>query len=97
LLNVRDLKPGMDHVDIEVEVVDVSEPKKATMGSGVKRDILELRVKDETGTITLVLWDDKIIQGLKTGDSLQVRNGFITSYRGEWRINVGKHGEVKRT
>jgi len=87
----------MDHSNIEVEVVEVSEPKKVTMGSGVKRDILELRVKDETGAIFLVLWDDKIIQGLKVGDNLQIRNGFVTSYRGEWRINVGKNGETKRT
>lgn len=95
--NVRDLVPGMDNVDIEVEVADVSKPKKITMSSGAKRDVLELEVKDRTGAIALTLWDDKIIQDLKVGDSLQIRNGYVTSYRGEWRINVGRYGEIEQT
>ncbi len=96
-MKVQDLKPGMDQVDIRVEVVDLSQPKKVTMGNGVKRDILQITVKDETGSIALVLWDDKVIRGLKTGDNLRIRNGFVTSYRGEWRINLGKYGELERT
>jgi len=96
-LKVQDLKPGMNQVDIRVDVVDFSEPKKVTMSDGVKRDILELTVKDETGSIALVLWDDKVIRGVKIGDNLRIRNGFVTSYRGEWRINVGKYGHLERT
>jgi len=95
-LNIRDLKPGMNQVDIKVEVADVSELKKVTMGNGVKRDLLELRVKDETGSIAVVLWDDKIIHGLLRGDNLRIGNGFVTSYRGEWRTNVGKYGRIER-
>jgi len=57
---------------------------------------LNLRLRTKTGTIPLVIWDDKIVQNLKIGDNLQVRNGFVTSYRGEWRINIGKYGEIKR-
>ena len=97
MLNVRDLKPGMSSVNIEVEVVDVSQPKEVTMANGVKRNILDLKVKDETGSIALVLWDDKIVHDLKIGDKLLVKNGFLTSYRGEWRINIGKYGEIERT
>jgi len=86
----------MNRVNIKVEVVKVLEPKKITMGSGVKHDILELVVKDKTGTITLVVWDDKIILDLEIGCNLQILNGFVTSYRGEWRINIGKYGEIRR-
>jgi len=96
MLKVRDLKPGMDHLDIQVEVAEVSEQKKVITSSGIKHDILELAIRDETAAIVLVLWDDKIIQNIKVGDKLQVTNGFVTSYQGEWRINVGKYGEIER-
>lgn len=96
MMKVRDLKPGMYHLDIEVDVAEVSAPRKVMLASGIKRDILEIKVKDETGTIALTLWDDKILQGLGRGDRLQVANGFVTSFHGEWRINVGKYGEIKR-
>jgi ssDNA-binding replication factor A large subunit len=32
----------------------------------------------------------------KAGDVLQMGNGFVTSSKGEWRINVGKYGEIAK-
>jgi len=96
LLNVRDLKPGMSSVKIKVRVSEISEPKHVITGKGVEHEILEVEVEDETGAITLVLWDEKIIP-LKVGDILQIENGFVTSFKGKWRINVGKYGEVSKS
>jgi len=52
-------------------------------------------VQDETGSVTLVLWNDKIIP-VEVGDMLEIRNGFVTSFKGVWRINVGKYGDVTK-
>jgi replication factor A1 len=52
-------------------------------------------VEDETGAMTLVLWDEKVFP-LKVGDVLQIGNGFVSSFKGEWRINVGKYGEIAK-
>jgi len=78
-MKIRDLIPGMRRVNIDVEVVDVSEPKEVT-SRRIKRSIVEAKVKDETGMTMLVLWDDKIIHHLKAGEKLQVRNGFVSSH-----------------
>jgi len=94
-LNIRDLKPGMNHVNIRVRVLSISEPKQITTGTGIEHEILEAKVEDETGSTALVLWDEKIIP-IKVGDALQIENGFVTSFKGEWRINVGKYGEVAK-
>lgn len=85
----------MRDVDMELKVLSVSEPKQIISGSGIEHEILEAEVEDETGKIKLVLWDDRIIP-LKVGDVVQVRNGFVSSFKGEWRINVGKSGEVEK-
>lgn len=95
-VKVCDLVPGMRRVNIDVEVVDISEPKEVT-SRRTKRKMVEAKVKDETGMITLVLWDDKIIRDLKAGEKLQVRNGFVSSFKGEMRVNVGKYAEIERT
>lgn len=94
-MKICDLKPGMSRVEMDVEVVAVSAPKKV-VSRGIEREILELKVKDETGTITLVLWDDRIIGDLKEGDNLQIKNGFVSSFRGDRRINVGIYAEIKK-
>jgi len=94
-LNISDLKPGMDHVSLKVEVLNVSEPKQIITGAGIERDILEVEVKDESGSIALVLWDERVLP-LKVGDALQIENGFVSSFKGKWRINVGKYGDAKK-
>jgi len=85
----------MNHVNIRVKVLSISEPKQITTGTGIEHEILETKVEDETGSMVLVLWDEKIIP-LKVGDALKIENGFVTSFKGEWRINVGKYGEVAK-
>jgi len=94
-LDIRDLKPGMDHVNMKIRVSNVSESKQIVTGADVEHEIVELEVQDETGSITLVLWDDKIIP-IKVGDTLQISNGFVTSFKGVWRINIGKYGDVAK-
>jgi len=95
LMKVHELKPGMQHVNMEVKVLNVSKPKQVVAGRGVTHEILEVEVGDETGSIMLVLWDEKVIP-LEAGDVLRIENGFVSSYRGNWRLNVGRFGKVTR-
>lgn len=85
----------MSSVNIKVTVSNISESKQITTGKGVEHEILEVEVKDETGMMMLVLWDEKVIP-LKVGDLLRIENGFVTSFKGKWRINVGKYGEIAK-
>jgi len=94
-LNIGELKPGMDHVNLKVEVLNISEPKQIITGTGIKHDILEADVRDETGSIMLVLWNEKILS-IKVGGTLQIENGFVSSFKGKWRINIGKYGDITK-
>lgn len=86
----------MSHVNMTVKVLSASESKQVVTSAGVDHEILELEVDDKSGSIKLVLWDEKIISDLKTGDRVKIENGFVTSFKGAWRINVGRYGEVKK-
>lgn len=94
-MNICDLMPGMSNVNVKLKVLDVSEPDQIITGKGVEHKILELEAGDDTGTMKIVLWDEKVIP-LKVGDIVQVENGFVSSFKGEWRINVGKYSEVTK-
>ena len=94
-MDVRDLKPGMSHVNMTVKVLSASESKQVVTSAGVDHEILELEVGDKSGSIKLVLWDEKIIS-LKTGDMVKIENGFVTSFKGVWRINVGRYGDAQK-
>ena len=95
-MDIRDLKPGMGNINMKVKVSNISKSKQIITGAGVDHEIVELEVQDETGSMTVVLWDDKIIP-IKVGDTLQIKNGFVTSFKGVWRINVGKYGNAVKT
>jgi len=95
-LKVLDLKPGMSHVNISVKVLNTTESKQVVTSAGVDHEILELEVGDKSGPIKLVLWDEKIIAGLKKGDAVKIENGFVTSFKGTWRINVGRYGTITK-
>lgn len=85
----------MKNVKIELGVMSVSEPKLIRTADGAERHILEIRVGDETGSVTLVLWDEKIIP-VEIGDRLTIENGFVTSFKGSWRINVGRYSNITK-
>jgi len=86
----------MSHVNITVKILSASESKQVVTSAGIDHEILELEVSDKSGSIKLVLWDEKIVPDLKKGDVIKIENGFVTSFKGAWRINVGRYGTITK-
>jgi replication factor A1 len=82
VLDVKDLKPGMSRVNLAVKVLKALESIQTVTSGGVEHQILELEVGDKSGSIRLVLWDEKIVSDLKEGDAVKIENGFVTSFKG---------------
>jgi replication factor A1 len=56
-----------------------------------------LIVGDSTGTIRVVLWDDKakLVGGLKEGDAVQLKNAYARpNLNEEPEIHIGKYGDL---
>ncbi len=68
----------MNQANMKVKVLNTSEPKRIITGMSIEHKILEVEVRDETGSTALVLWDEKILP-LRVGETLQIKNGFINS------------------
>jgi replication factor A1 len=42
----------------------------------------------------LTLWDDNI-EKVNEGDTLRVENGYVTLFKGNIRLNIGKYGKLE--
>jgi replication factor A1 len=93
-LNIRDLRNGMRRVSVEAKVVEKGEPREVR--SRYKDEtykVADARIEDETGSIKLTLWNEQIDQ-VEVNNTVKIENGYVTSFRGEVQLNVGKFGTM---
>jgi replication factor A1 len=93
-LNIRDLRNGMKRVTVEAKVVEKGEPRQVR--SRYKDEtytVADARIEDETGSIKLTLWNEQIDQ-VNVDNKVKIENGYVTSFRGEVQLNVGKFGTL---
>jgi len=60
---------------------------------GSAHKVCDALVGDETGVVYLTLWDDNITK-VNEGDSIRVENGYVTLFKGNIRLNIGKYGKL---
>jgi ssDNA-binding replication factor A large subunit len=51
-------------------------------------------ISDDTGSIKMPLWNNQINM-VSIGDTIQIENGRIRTFRGELQVSVGKAGKLK--
>ena len=93
-MKINELRDGMKRVSVEGKVVEITEPREVT--SKFKNETYKVAnaiIADDTGTIKLTLWNEQIDR-VKVDNMVKVENGYITSFRGEIQLNVGKFGTL---
>jgi replication factor A1 len=94
LTDIKDLNDGMKRVSVEAKVVEKGDPRE--VNSRYKDEtyrIVDAVIADETGSIKLTLWNEQIDQ-VNVGDNVKIENGYVTSFKGEAQLNVGKFGKM---
>jgi len=84
----------MKRVSVEAKVVEKSDPREVL--SRFKDETYKVAtamIADETGTIKLTLWNEQINQ-VNVNDAVKVENGYVTSFKGEIQLNVGRYGKL---
>ena len=93
-MKIKDLKNGMRRVDVTAKVVEKSTTREVrSRFKNEAHNVADAVVTDGTGTIKLTLWNEQIDQ-VNVNDTVKVENGYITSFRGEIQLNVGKYGKL---
>ena len=91
---VGELTPQSRAVNVTAKVVSKSEVRDIPMGrDGSAHKVCDALVGDETGSIYLTLWDDNI-EKVNENDTVRVENGYVTLFKGNMRLNIGKYGKL---
>jgi replication factor A1 len=91
---IKELRDGMKRVNVRGTVSEKSDPREVT--SRFKDQtyrVATVLLTDETGTVKLTLWNDQI-EMVSVNDMIRIENGYVTSFRGEIQLNVGRFGTL---
>jgi replication factor A1 len=93
-LKIKELRDGMKRISIQARVTEKSDPREVmSRFKDQTYRVATVTVADETGTVKLTLWNDQI-DLVNVNDTVKIENGYVTSFRGEIQLNVGKYGTL---
>jgi replication factor A1 len=86
----------MRRVNIAATVKEVSEPRDVMTKFGEASRVATATVFDDSGNIKLTLWNQDI-EKVSPNSQVQIENGYVTDFRGEIQLNVGRYGKLTVT
>ena len=93
-MKIKDMRNGMKRVSIEAKVTEKSDTREVL--SRFKDQTFKVAnaiIADETGTTKLTLWNEQIDQ-VNVDNTVKIENGYVTSFKGEIQLNIGKYGKL---
>lgn len=92
-MKISDLMPGTGNVDLEAEVVGVEAPREINK-NGRSLRVANVTLRDDSGTISLVLWNDQIDK-VSEGAKVKITNGYVNTWQDKLQLTLGKFGKLE--
>lgn len=93
MMKISEIKEGDSDVNIEAEVTEKSYAREVRSRYGRVLMVADATLKDETGIITLTLWNDQVRQ-VNVGDKIKIEKGYAKSFREVLQLSTGKYGKL---
>lgn len=90
---IRDLRHGMKKVNLDAKVVEIEKPRMVYTQFGNNALLANAIIEDDTGKIRLCLWDQQV-NAVATGNSIQITNASVSTFKGEKQLRLGKTGTI---
>ena len=79
-------------INVKAKVIEKGEPRTVfSRRDDTEHRVAEALIADDTGCILLTLWDNAI-DDVAIDDVLDIKNGYVNTFRGSMRLNVGRYG-----
>jgi replication factor A1 len=93
-VKISDIKEGDNEINIEAEVIEKSYAREVRSKFDYRAlMVADATLKDETGIITLTLWNEQVSQ-VKVGDKVKIEKGYAKSFRDVLQLSTGKSGTL---
>ncbi len=94
LTRINELVDGMKRVVVKGTIEKVPTPREVvSRKDGKTHKVADAVLSDETGTVKLVLWNDRIRQ-VKPDERVLIEPGYVSSYREEIQLNLSRFGRI---
>lgn len=94
IVKVIDLSENDTRINVFIKVIEKqTERSYFSRKDNQPHKVAEFLVGDETATIILTAWDDQIAK-IKPGNIYRITNGFVNSFNGYLRLNVGRYSQI---
>ncbi len=95
LYTIRGLRKDVRGASLRVRVLSKNEVRTVKTKDGEAHRVVDAQVGDSTGQILLSVWDEKI-ELIQEGDLIDITNGYVTRFKGRYRLNLGRYGDLER-
>jgi replication factor A1 len=92
-MEIKDIQANQGNIDVVVEITTKDEPRTFEK-FGKQGRVCNAKAKDESGEITLTLWNDDV-DVVNVGDKIHLQNGWCSEYKGERQLSSGKFGKIE--
>ena len=94
MTKIKDLRDGMKRVDVEGTITEKGNPREvASRWRDESFTVCDATLSDDSGKINITLWNEQVDQ-VHVGDRIKIENGYMTSFKGEIQLNIGKFGKL---
>mgnify|MGYP000026370763 CR=1 FL=1 len=94
---VSELRPKLRNVNLKFKVVSKADEREVNSRlDGSTHRVSEAVIGDETGVVTMTLWDDQIDQ-INEDNTYVLKNGYVGFFRNTLRLNIGKYGTIEES
>ena len=94
-MQISELQAKQGSVALTAKVIEIGAARGfAKMGSSGR--VANATIQDDSGTITLTLWNEQIDQ-VKVGDEVTIGDGFVSEWKGNLQLTTGRRGTLKVT
>jgi ssDNA-binding replication factor A large subunit len=88
--HIRDLRFGMKQIDVKARVLNIPKATIVNTRYGDRARVTNALIADETGTIKLCLWNERVDTVL-VDSVVQIKNANVTKFRGENQLTLGRN------
>ena len=92
-MKISELTQGTGNVEIEAEVVGIEDTREINkMGRNLR--VANATIRDDSGTVTLVLWNDAIDK-VRECSKIKITNGYVNTWQNKLQLTLGKFGKME--
>jgi len=90
-MKVSDLKANSNCDTLELKIIEKGEVRDVRDG---QLHVCSLKGKDDTGEVVVTLWNDDIDK-VSMGDNIKIIDGWVTEFKGNLQVGLGKKGSLE--